>query len=313
MTRPLLSDLADRARIAAHSHTGTGACACGAVVTLADRDDATVVRHAGTVAKAHAPGTDAAELAARLTTAARIPGVLLPPLATAPVILHGRPVTFWPYGGPVDPGAPDAAPWEAAATLLARLHRTPPPVPLPGMRGPAKAARAVGRLRVAAPDPAADAVLRAWATLPAWARDEGPPPDTATLCHGDLHLGQLVRHPGPDGPWLLIDVDDLGLGPAAWDLARPAAWYACGLLPPGEWTRFLDAYRASGGPAVPPEGDPWPALDVPARALTVQTAARTVTKALAAERRLDDVERSLVDACARMASIPAQLPRNLAK
>lgn len=209
----------------------------------------------------------------------------------------------------MDPGDPDAAPWEAAATLLARLHRTSTDasVTLRPMRGPAKAAHAVDRLRTQKGDsPAADtaAVLRAWDTLPAWARGEASQPDTSTLCHGDLHLGQLVRHPAPDGPWLLIDVDDLGVGMPAWDLGRPAAWYACGLLSPEEWERFLSAYRAAGGPAVPADGDPWPALDIPARALTVQTAARAITKALAEGRLLDEVEQSLVDACDRMASVP---------
>ncbi len=90
----------------------------------------------------------------------------------------------------------------------------------------------------------------------------------------------------------------------AWDLARPAAWYACGLLPPDDWTRFLAAYRAAGGPAVPPDGDPWPALDVPARAVTAQTAARALLRASAGERPLDEVEAALVDACARMACVP---------
>ncbi|NEY37000.1 phosphotransferase [Streptomyces sp. PRKS01-65] len=303
--------LAERATAAAHARAAD--CPCGAAVTLADRPDATVVRHAGTVAKAHAPGTDPDALAARLGAAARLPGILLPPLAAAPARLHGRLVTFWPYGTPVDPADPDAAPWEAAATLLARLHRGSPaghplnPLPpLPPMRGPVKAAHAVARLRAAAAHPGAAPVLRAWAGLPAWARGEAPLPETAVVCHGDLHLGQLVRHPAPDGPWLLIDVDDLGLGVPAWDLARPAAWYACGVLPPGQWARFLAAYRSAGGPAVPPDGDPWPALDVPARALTVQTAARAVTKAAAEERPLDEVERALVDACARMAALPPQ-------
>ncbi|MFD7879828.1 aminoglycoside phosphotransferase family protein [Streptomyces sp. NPDC059766] len=311
----LLPALAEMARTAAHPEGAP--CLCGAPTTLADRPDATVVRHAGTVAKAHAPDTARTELALRLRLAATLPDVLLPPLEPGPASADGRLVTLWPYGSPVDPDDPDAAPWEAAGSLLARLHRTPvPAAPYapPPMRGPAKAARAVALLRAApAPHPAVPAVLRAWATLPAWARDAAPMPDRTTLCHGDLHLGQLVRHPAPDGPWRLIDIDDLGTGVAAWDLARPAAWYACGLLPPGEWTRFLTAYRAAAGPAVPADGDPWPALEVPARALTVQSAARAVAKAIAADRPLDEVELSVVDACVRMGAIPVELGGDFAK
>ncbi|MFJ6087557.1 phosphotransferase family protein [Streptomyces sp. NPDC092369] len=320
-TTPLLTELTTRARATAHTRTPTCPCLRGSdrTETLADRPDATVVRHADTVAKAHAPATPLPDLTTRLATAAHLPGVFLPPLLPAPVDLHGRLVTFWPYGTPVDPKDPDAAPWEAAATLLAHLHRTPlvslaptPRTPLPPMQGPAKAAHAVARLRAAAEataaeSPAVPPVLAAWSTLPTWARAETPMPDRTTLCHGDLHLGQLVRHPAPDGPWLLIDVDDLGTGVPAWDLARPAAWYACGLLPPDEWTRFLTAYRVAGGPAVPPDGDPWPALDVPARALTVQTAARAIVKATTEHRPLDEIEMSVIDACARMSSTPPEL------
>ncbi|WP_437103628.1 phosphotransferase [Streptomyces sp. enrichment culture] len=315
---PLISALTARAGAAVH---GTpAACPC-ASTPLAVRPDAAVVRHAGAVAKAHAPDTDPAALTLRVATATRLPDVLLPPLTPAPAPLcdphdphhpHGRLVTLWPYGVPVDRDDPDAAPWEAVAALLARLHRTPVPAGLPPMRGPAKAARALDRLHAALrvtphgpARPAARPVLAAWAALPAWATAKAPMPGPAALCHGDLHLGQLVRHPAPDGPWRLIDVDDLGAGVPAWDLARPAAWYACGLLPPDEWTRFLTAYRSAGGPAVPADGDPWPALDVPARALTVQTAALAITKALAAGRPLDEVEQALADACARMPSAPA--------
>ncbi|MFB7593427.1 phosphotransferase family protein [Streptomyces sp. NPDC056160] len=301
------------ARVVEAAHAEVAGCPRASTV-LADRPDATVVRHCGTVAKAHAPGTDPTALALRLATAARLPGILLPPLDPAPTALAGRLVTLWPYGTPVDPDAPEAAPWEAAATLLARLHRSPAPAGLPPMRGPVKAALAVTRLRAAAPGhPAARPVLRAWTTLPAWARAEAPMPDAHTVCHGDLHLGQLVRHPAPGGPWLLIDVDDLGTGVPAWDLARPAAWFACGLLPPGDWTRFLTAYRAAGGPAVAVDGDPWAALETAARALTVQTAARAVAKADAAGRPLDEVEQAVVDACDRMAAIPAQLADGLPK
>ncbi|MDU0303754.1 aminoglycoside phosphotransferase family protein [Streptomyces sp. PAL114] len=306
MTPDLPSALTARAARAAHA--SGAACACVAA-TLAHREDTTVVRHAATVAKAHAPGTDPAELALRVAVAAGLPGVLLPPLAPTPVELHGRPVTYWPYGTPVDPGEPDAAPWEEAATLLARLHLAPLPAGLPPMRGPQKAACAVARLRDTAPrHPAAAPLLDAWAELPPWARGEAAAPGPARLCHGDFHLGQLIRRAGSGSPWLLIDVDDLGSGTPVWDLARPAAWYACGMLDPDAWYRFLTAYRAAGGPAVPADGDPWTVLDVPARALTVQTAARAVTKAVAAGRALDEVEESLVDACARMRSAPAPSP-----
>ncbi|MFE9451399.1 phosphotransferase family protein [Streptomyces sp. NPDC006739] len=299
------------AKVRAAAHPGGAECACAAG-TLAHRSDVTVVRHADTVAKAHAPDTAPTDLALRLATAARLPDILLAPLSETPAYLDDRLVTLWPYGTPVDPDVPDAAPWEAAAVLLAGLHRAPVPAASapPVMRGPLKAAHAVARLRTAVTrhaHPAAQPVLGAWAALPAWARAEAPMPGPAALSHGDLHLGQLVRHPAPYGPWRLIDVDDLGTGVPAWDLARPAAWYACGLLPPDEWTRFLTAYRAAGGPAVPAHGDPWPALDVPARALTAQTAARALTKALTVGRPLDEVERALVDGCARMVSVPAQL------
>ncbi|MFE3829839.1 phosphotransferase [Streptomyces sp. NPDC059092] len=335
MTASVVRALADVARAAAHpppahapapSPEPCRVCrVCRQSVTvLADRPDGTVVRHGAAVAKAHADGTDPAEHRARLAVAAhpRLAGILLPPLSITTGDVDGRPVTAWPYGTPVDPADPDAAPWEQAGTLIARLHSVPPaalaapadgirsvPAALPAMRGPAKAARALARLRAAGPHPAAVPVRHAWERLPAWARGEAPPPVPYALCHGDLHLGQLVRHPAPDGRWLLIDVDDLGLGAPAWDLARPAAWYATGLLPPEPWQRFLGAYRAARGPAVPadPAADPWPYLDVAARALTVQTAALAVVKAVAEDRELDEVELLMIDACARITGLATEL------
>ncbi|MYU19694.1 phosphotransferase, partial [Streptomyces sp. SID8361] len=182
------------------------------------------------------------------------------------------------------------------------------------------------RLRAAAlPDTTATrAVLRAWAGLPGWARgvdradganhmdrpdgmnhtdrayraDRGERPEAQGLCHGDLHLGQLIRPRATD--WRLIDIDDLGLGDPAWDLARPAAWYAAGLLAPEDWERFLGSYRAAGGSAAG-RRDPWPRLDVPARALTVQTAALALAKAAAAGRALDEAEEAMVEASVRIA------------
>ncbi|MET9650152.1 phosphotransferase [Streptomyces sp. NPDC006460] len=305
------------ARDAAHAGRG-GACSCVTGV-LADRDDGTVVRHGAVVVKAHAPGTDPAEHRARMEVAAHphADGILLRPLPLPDRAVAERIPTAWSYGSPVDPADPDAAPWEEAARLLARLHLTPPPPRLPAMRAPVKAALAVDRMRRSgAPAPAVDAVLRAWRTVP------GTIADTGHLCHGDFHLGQLVRDGAAGaGRWLLIDVDDLGRGDPAWDLARPAAWYAAGILPPDVWSRFLDAYRAAGGPAVAPAGpgplpvaapasgadDPWVRLDLPARALTVQTAALALAKSTAEGRPLDEVEEVMIDTCSRIGSLRTEL------
>ncbi|MEU5808414.1 phosphotransferase [Streptomyces sp. NPDC047718] len=286
---------------------------------LADREDGTVVRCGGIVAKAHAADSDCDDLAVRMRIAAdrALAGVLLPPLRPGADLLRGRPVSLWPYGAPVDPGLPEAAPWEAAARLLAALHQVPLdglPGPLPPMRGPAKLSRALGRLSRAAsqglrghrfePGLGPAVVRDAARTLPAWVRGTAPAPPGGVLCHGDLHLGQLVRGGAADG-WRLIDVDDLGVGTPAWDLARPAAWYAAGVLSADAWGRFLDAYRAAGGPAAGPPGrDPRPALDLAARALTVQTAALALARSAENRRRLDDAERLMVESCARIAALP---------
>ena len=248
-------------------------------------------------------------------------------LAGLAVRVGDRLVTAWQAGRPVARRNPDAAPWEAGAELLARLHATPlealaqpvglgpsalrGPGPgagqrsgptLPAAGGPARVGRMLGRLAEAGGGAAGAVVHRAAATLPAWALGAGQAPGAGALTHGDWHMGQLVHR--PRSGWRLVDVDDLGLGDPAWDLARPAAWYGAGLLPAEVWLRFLRAYQAAGGCAVPAGDDPWAVLEVPARALLVQSAAAAVTGTARdgqAPRPLDEVEQALVDACGRVA------------
>ncbi len=127
------------------------------------------------------------------------------------------------------------------------------------------------------------------------------PAGSVALCHGDFHLGQLVRYPAAGGRWRLIDVDDLGTGDPAWDLARPAAWFAAGLLPAGDWHRLLHAYQAESGTA---GEDPWPALDGPARVLTAQCAARALVRDAASGRPPDTEDEALFMSCLRIAALP---------
>ncbi|MBP2339410.1 aminoglycoside phosphotransferase (APT) family kinase protein [Saccharothrix coeruleofusca] len=263
-------------------------------VVLAVRGDVVVVRVGDVVLKAHEAGTDLGALSARLRLAGdpRLGGLLLAPRA-APAVVAGRVVTAWPLGQPVPPRDPDAVPLEEAGAMLAALHRFTAadfagPLPPSGARP--RLERAVRELPRGSA--AARRVLRAFATL--------PPLDTAatTLIHGDWHLGQLVRR---DGGWRLIDVDDLGTGDPAWDLARPAALHAAGVLDPELWGRLLDAYLAAGGTGVSPH-DPWAELDVPARALVVQMAARALAAADRDGTALTDEQEALIDACGRIIS-----------
>jgi hypothetical protein len=267
-------------------------------VVLALRREVVVVRLGDVVVKAHLPGADGTLLSARLRLAAEpaVRGVLLAPLSPAVTEVDGRLVTTWPLGEPVDPDRPAAVPWERAAELLAELHLvdvTSFAQAPPAAGGLGRFARTITELR-GTDGAAAAVVLRAFDSLAPLT------PHRVSLTHGDWHLGQLVT---TDHGWRLIDVDDVGTGDPAWDLARLAALHAVGVLDPAVWSRFLQAYRAAGGPAVPRTGDPWPALDLPARALVVQMAARALLTARRTGVELADEEKALVDTCERIAKI----------
>jgi len=255
-----------------HQRRSTGA----GTSALTTPSGATVVVDGDVVAKLHRPGTDPQALRQRLRVAARS-DCLLSPLNLEPEAVGERWRTRWPRVEVVPPD-PDAVPWVEAGRLLARLHREPTRDFALPHGGPDRLARALARL---GDGPQADVIRRAAAGLPT-APVSGRP---VTLVHGDFHLGQLGRRADA---WVLIDVDDLGVGDPAADLARPAGFWAAGLLPDGDWHEFLDGYREAGGPALP-TGDPWPTLEPFARAAVV---------AAAANHPDDDL---LVAACARMA------------
>jgi aminoglycoside phosphotransferase (APT) family kinase protein len=248
------------------------------------------------VVKVHRPGTDPRDLAARLRIAARLGadgnGAFLAPVSIEPERFGSRWRTWWPRIETI-PREPGAAPWAEAGRLLARLHSETVTDDDRSLQqgAPQRLRRTMYSLNHRRP---ANDITRAAAALPMCIWMPGAPGRPETLVHGDWHLGQLGRRPG--GPWTLIDVDDLGIGDPAWDLARTAGFWAVGLLADDDWFAFLDAYREAGGLAVPSvSADPWPVLERFARAAIVQAAA-----AGAIHGRQDEAQEMLVDACARM-------------
>ncbi|MDX6739732.1 aminoglycoside phosphotransferase family protein [Actinocorallia sp. A-T 12471] len=258
----------------------------GDAAVLYAHDDVLVVRVGDVVAKAHRRETT--DLPARAAVATANPALLLPPIGL-PEPVEGRAVSVWPAGEPVDPADPIGAPWAEAGRLLAALHALPVPDGLPPQGAPLRVREIMAR---PLPDlPASRVILRAYATLPESLEEPG----RVHVVHGDFHLGQLVLH---GGGWRLIDLDDLGRGDPVWDLARPAALFASGVLPGEVWSRFLHGYLGAGG--VDLGTDPWTRLDIPAQALAIQTAARCVSKAVDEGRALDEYETTLIDACDRI-------------
>lgn len=254
-----------------------------------------MITYAGPVViKVHHSRTDPTRLEARLRVAAdvRLAEVLVVPVSSdVHLTPDGRSATVWPRLEVLRPTITQP-PWSAAGTLLARLHQIDlePMVVLPALRPVARLERALGQVPSSAP--AAPLLLRVGSAVVA---EAGTAPVDRLLVHGDWHLGQLGRRAG--GVWQLLDVDDIGVGDPVWDLARPAGFWAAGLLSDADWDAFLAGYRDVGGPAVPFADDPWPRLELPARAAVVAAACRTLSRPDLDE---DDIAEALLEACRRM-------------
>jgi hypothetical protein len=277
---------------------------------LSSRSDLLVIRVGSTVVKAHAPGTSASELRARLSLllSESLSEIFLAPLhAEIWTVSDQRFASLWPVGIPVDEQLA-TAPWQQAAGLLARLHQVPLPklqdLEVPGCRASIKVQAVISQLKqehVRSPDAFTTAILAAAETL----RPVDDPADSMrTLVHGDWHFGQLLAlNPSGKRMWRLIDPDDMGVGDPAWDLARPAAFFAAGLIPPDVWLSFLKTYRASGGSGFLDIHEPWPRLESPARAVLIQCAASAVLRSRRLQRPLAAAEYALIAACRRMARV----------
>jgi hypothetical protein len=171
-------------------------------------------------------------------------------------------------GGPVVPPAAGAGPyWQDGFAISLWQHVAAVDAPA----GPADVGTALGRLHLAARDcpadlgdlyPATDQITDGLAVL-----EQQAVLDTGTLAtlrtrhaaaladlraaggdpivvHGDAHHGNLIA-PEP-GNWLWVDLEETGLGPAAWDLATMISHYGA-----ADGLAALRAYAAETDTRVP--------------------------------------------------------------
>jgi Ser/Thr protein kinase RdoA (MazF antagonist) len=151
-----------------------------------------------------------------------------------PVHAEGRLITFWEYvpPSPVEPTVTDLA------SLLRDLHALPAPHfavpvldPFPVMRDRLRIAHGVKQRDV---DFLTEACARAEAAF-ATIMDQNP----SGVIHGDAHRGNLLAH---GDRILLIDYEDVALGPRAWDLVPTATAVDRFGLPPTDYEAFCRSY-----------------------------------------------------------------------
>ncbi|MGH8984317.1 MAG: ABC transporter transmembrane domain-containing protein [Acidimicrobiia bacterium] len=166
-----------------------------------------VLRLDGHVIKLYAAEADFAAAAFALLAAPRLPvpspeavAIDAQMQATAQPAIGGRPVE-----------ALTAA--DESGSLLAALHATSPlPAFVRAVPEPLEAATRSARLTAALCPVLADRIGRLVARLAA----TRPPSAPQVLAHGDFHAGQLLD---ADDHLVLVDLDELGTGPAGLDLA----------------------------------------------------------------------------------------------
>lgn len=279
------------ARIRPGSPSGQRLVRLGVDRSAGTQEGALVIGRGSVVVKLHARRTDSVGLRARLAAvhSPDLTRLWVQPLSVAIAAApNGRVATVWPRVEPLQPN--DPVPWAQLGGLLAALHSVPISSGGPAQAGAARLRRAVA------------GVQELGRSDLAWLAEFGEQlverlprrGQVTTWVHGDFHLGQVARRHG-DAGWLLLDIDDMGLGDPAWDLGRPAGFWAAGLLDDSAWSAFLAAYRAAGGRGVPSSGDPWPVLDLSAQAAVFIAASRALRRT-----PRSSTARSLLAVCLRM-------------
>ncbi|MBP9708853.1 MAG: phosphotransferase [Oligoflexales bacterium] len=276
-------------------------------VVLSKRGSAYVVKYGNIVAKIHSTSTDIIELKSRIDLIGQesICNFFLQPLLRKVEIVKGRLLTLWPAGLTSESASVDRLDWKEHALLLAEFHKASFRIEnkeqvLAKAGNEFRLQRMHSRFQASKNCKEKNYVLGAFSTL-TFADSKHGQNNACHVIHGDWHPGQVVQY---NDNAKLIDIDDVGIGNPAWDLARPAAWYLASFLSDSIWQDFLDSYRDAGGPAIKGK-NPWEFLELPARTVVIQSAAKALIDTQTETRLLDDFELELINMCRRIQALHA--------
>jgi aminoglycoside phosphotransferase (APT) family kinase protein len=263
-----------------------------------------VLRCDDVIVKSHARRTNESHLGQclQIVSGSGFRDVFVQPRIAKPKHVAGKLVTYWQAGRALECHSPDEIDWGAAAKLLATLHALPIPARTPQSGWTARIKRSYQRLAILPDSLERTAVLSAYATLPSHGSSRWIPAPPVVI-HGDFHPGQLVEL---GGQLKLIDIDDVGIGDATWDLSRIAGWRLAGLLSEENWRQFIDSYFAQRPDFHDDQASLWDRLELSARAAVVQSAAARLFAAWDESRPLEDFESDLIETCKRIADFAKQ-------
>ena len=284
------------------------------IATLSKTSKSTVLRHESIVAKCHFE-VDKDNLYERIRTIqeSEFQSIFLQPnLPTYHYQNEKVDISYWPEAERLSPNKLTKSIWSEIGILLAKLHSTP--LKKIELRFPSELFKIFSdineKLQRCNKQCAAGSkhrtqlkiIYQAWISILTHKNFHKVVKDIRlrpkVWSHGDFHLGQIVFIKDQENSSArFIDIDTICHSIPEWDLARPSALFAAGILPAPLWRSFIESYFELGLKQTLNEKILWSNLDMPAKVMTIKLACLALNRATLADEQLEDTEMQLIETC----------------
>ncbi len=284
------------------------------IATLAKTSRSTVLQHDSVIAKCHF-AADNMMLSEKIRTIQEpdFQSIFLQPHRSSYHCQNDKfGISYWPEAERISPDKLTNAFWSEIGALLAKLHSTP--IKNSNLRFPTELfsnftqvnEKIANSFAYCSVNPKHKKHLKkinqAWISILTHKNFHKVVKDIRlrpkVWSHGDFHLGQIVfikSHGTTTARF--IDFDTFCCSIPEWDLARPAALFAAGILPAHLWNSFIVSYAGDKFNHKLNENKLWSKLDIPAKVMTVNLATIAVNRATLTDENLEDSELQLIETC----------------